>query len=303
MTVACIVQAHKEPEQLALLLSVLRHPDLRLYVHVDRQAQWTSFEDALSQRPIGDVNWLRRRRSRWGGAELVDVSLDGLEHGLADRCDHFVLISGQDLPIQPIGRIVDFFESRGDVSYLQAWHVSESGHQFHGRERSSFYAFNVLGRREMCIPRGEDTSRLGFKGRLLNSALRVRAAFEPERRYPSYADPYMGSAWWNLSRPAARYVLDFVAEHPDYRRFHEHTWIPDEMFFHSILCGTDFAATNEVRSDDLRFLKFGSGWHPKILRTKHLAEILASGDLFARKFDSAIDADVITEIAHRIRPE
>ena len=42
-----------------------------------------------------------------------------------------------------------------------------------------------------------------------------------------------------------------MTEHPDYRTYHQHTRVPEELFFHSILAGTDFAY--EVVNDCLRF--------------------------------------------------
>ncbi len=110
-----------------------------------------------------------------------------------------------------------------------------------GRDRTDFYTYTVRGRRETCIPRGEDTSFLSRKGRLLNRILRLRSSLKPPRSFPSYARAFGGSQWWNLSRGAADYVLAFLDEHPDYRRYHEHTLAPDEIFFQSILVGTGFA--------------------------------------------------------------
>ena len=126
---------------------------------------------------------------------------------MADGCGYSVLLSGQDFPLRPIGEIVSFFEGAESRSYISYHRVSESSERqlgvWHGRYRTDFYAYNVWGRREVCIPRGEDVSSLSWKGRILNGMLRLRGALKQPRRHPSYLRPFMGTQWWNLSHPAA----------------------------------------------------------------------------------------------------
>ncbi len=91
-----------------------------------------------------------------------------------------------------------------------------------------------------------------------------------------------------MSREAVEYVFWFTGEHPDYRRYHQHTMIPEELFFNSILVGADY--TGEVVNDSLRYLRWGDQLNPLILTAKDTPEMLASGKLFARKFDGIPDA-------------
>jgi hypothetical protein len=104
---------------------------------------------------------------------------------------------------------------------------------------------------------------------------------------------------WNLSRVAAQHVLQFLARHPDYRSYHQHTWCPDELFFHSILVGTDFASQYEVVNDGLRF-HIWEGVHKRALTTNDVPAALASDKLFARKFDPAVDRAALERIAERV---
>jgi Core-2/I-Branching enzyme len=300
MRLAYIVLAHRAPKQVALLLSALRSSSARLYLHVDRRMPLKPFTRAVSAIGVHDAVVLPRHASRWGGIEVVDATLDGFSRGLADGCEYFVLISGQDFPLRPSDEIVAYLASSQARSYLQYWPVEASVHRFHGRDRTEFYAYYVFGRRNICIPRGDDVSHLNRRGRALNALLRVRTAFKLPRHHPRYARPFMGSAWLNLSRVAVEYILEFVNDHPDYRRYHEHTWVPDEMFFQTILLGTDFANTHEVVGDNLRFLKHGPGYHPRTLVAADLREIIGSRKLFARKFDSEADSDVLAQLAQRV---
>lgn len=290
MTLAIVVLAHDAPDQLAHLLSTLRHPCARTYLHVDRRSPMAPFARALAGAGIEDVTLLRRHATAWASIELVDAALEGLARGVEDDCGYFLLISGSDFPLRPVEEIVEFAEGAGSRSYVEHFPLPDPRWRFGGRERTDFYTYSVRGRRETCIPRGEDTSFLSWKGRLLNEALRVRGAFGGPRRFPSYARPYGGSQWWNLSRPAADAVLGFLDAHPDYRRYHEHTLAPDELFFQSILAGTSLAGELETVDDSLRFMRWPEGEsHPRMLTAEDAPALRESEALFCRKVDLAVD--------------
>lgn len=290
MILGFVVLAHREAEQLAMTLSALGHPSVRIYLHVDAGVDLGPFRSALSDRALEDVVLLPRLRSLWGGIEAVDAALAGLARAVADGCDYVVLISGQDVPVWPIERIVQLFSSAPGRSYLSFFPLPDARWQHDGRLRTECYSYTVFGRRETCVPPGFPV-RFSAKGWLLNSLLRVRSAFKPPRTFPSCARAFGGSSWWNLSRAAAEYVLDFVEGHPDYRAYHEHTLCPDEIFFQSILLGTGFVHGHEIVNDELRHMEWVEGAsHPRDLSVEDVPGMLASGKPFARKVtgDSAV---------------
>lgn len=298
---AIIVQAHHKPRQLALLLSVLRHPRLQVYLHLDRRVPLAPFEDAFSEAGVSDVVMLRRYAHLWGSPGIVDATIEGFRRGMEDGCGYFFLVSGQDFPVRPISEVVDFADRAGSRSYVESAPLPLPGWRLGGRDRTDFYSYTIRGRRETCIPRGEDTSFLTWKGRAFNQMLRARGALKPPRKFPSYLRPMGGSNWWNLSREAAEYVLGFMEEHPDYRRYHEHTLIPSELFFHSILGAAGFAERHEVVNDDMRFIVWPEiGSHPRTLIEDDLPAIEASEKLFGRKFDAEVDQTVLTLLAERV---
>jgi hypothetical protein len=297
MKLAIVVLAHDRPKQLAMLLSVLRHPQVCLYLHVDRRSELAPIATALADAGVREVELLQRHATAWGSVQLVDAALEGLVRGVKDECDYFTLISGQDFPLRPMEEILAFFEKAGSRSYLENFPLPTPRWRFEGRDRTDFYTYTLRGRRETCIPRGEDTSFFNWKGRVLNEMLRVRTTLKPTRHFPSYVHPFGGSQWWNLSRAAADYILDFIDDHPDYRRYHEHTLAPDELFFQSILRGTNFAGEHEIIDDTLRFMRWPEKEsHPRVLTMDDLPAILESESLFGRKFDMSVDDVVLTRL-------
>jgi Core-2/I-Branching enzyme len=293
MKLACVVLAHRNARQLARFLGQLTHPAVHLYLHIDSRAPLDPFKKALGIRSLKQITLLPRYASRWGGIEVVDATLQGLTRGVSDGCDYFLLLSGQDMPLWSVDRILDFFESAGEASYVE--HVPLPDARYNGLLRTDFYTYTLLGRRETCIPRGIE-SEFNWRGRLLNTILLARTVLKPPRRFPSYVKPFGGSQWWNLSRPAVDFVLRFLVDHPDYRTYHEHTLLPDELYIQSILLGTEFAERHRVVNDSLRFMIWpGGSSHPKTLGLEDVPEMLASGKPFARKFD-AEDAPGVTRL-------
>ena len=295
---AVIVLAHDRPAQVAQLLRKLEAPELRAYLHVDRAARLASFRAELARFRVSDVTLLDRHRTRWGGFELVAAALGGLRRAVADGCNYFLLVSGQDYPLRTGRELAAFCDAAGSRSYLEFFSLPAARWRLGGRDRTDFYAYNMLGRREACIPRGEDVSDLSVRGRALNALLRIRSSRRPPRRHPAFAQPFGGSQWWNLSRPGAEHVLDFLARYPEFVDYHRDTLAPDELFFQTILLGTDYAAKHEIVNNNLRFMVWDEGAsHPRLLASEEVRRQAATGEqLFARKVDAARTPDLFSDV-------
>jgi hypothetical protein len=92
-------------------------------------------------------------------------------------------------------------------------------------------------------------------------------------------------------------VRDFVERNPRFMRFFRHAGIPDESFFQTILLNSPLAGS--VVDDDLHYADWSEGRsHPRTLGLADLDRVLASGELFARKFDDQRVLDAIDERVH-----
>jgi hypothetical protein len=105
--------------------------------------------------------------------------------------------------------------------------------------------------------------------------------------------PYFGSQWWALSPDCARFVLQFVADTPAFRRFFQSSFAPDETFFHTIIGNSPFAAMSDGPvpfagrgKTDLANLHVISSTLKKVYTLSDLPEIAASPKFFVRKVSS-----------------
>lgn len=276
MRIACVMPVHKHPEQVLRLLRRLAGDDTTVVVHVDAKA-----DDALDERlrrgvrGLDSVAFLERRRCYWGGFGIVDVSLRAFDLLLArgEAFDYVLYLTGQDYPLVPRDRLRGRLERAGGRSLIGASPLPVSFWPRGGRDR---------------VERWHLVSRF---------ALHLPVPWT--RRVPGGLVPYGGGAYWALSRRAVEHVHDTVGRRPELVRFFEHVLHPDELFFQTLLMNSELAPT--LVDDHLHYVSWDAVPGPKILGVDDLDAMLASGKMFARKFDVEADATVLDLLDERVR--
>jgi hypothetical protein len=76
----------------------------------------------------------------------------------------------------------------------------------------------------------------------------------PRRRFLPGLRPYGGSSYWCLSGDAVSFVHRYVADHPEFVSFFRRVFIPDELFFQTILVNSELK--NQIVNDDLRYMRW-----------------------------------------------
>ncbi len=280
MKIAYIILAHRLVDQLARLISVLHTEGDTFFVHLDKRADRRSGRDAwssLTSRLPSDIALhavARRHRCYWGSLSLVLATLEGIrtlvESGIP--YDRAVLLSGQDYPIKPLGEIKAFLANHPQEEFIESF-------AFAAPNRWTDY-----GGPYQCMSRALDW-HLGVRGRWLHLPIR--------RRFPLGMQPHGGSQWWCLTRACIEYVHHFVSEHPAYLAYFARAFIPDEMFFQTTIANSPFAA--RMARDNLTFVDSSSPtppW-PSVLDRRYFRALTQSPKLFARKFDSTHDAEIL----------
>ena len=82
-----------------------------------------------------------------------------------------------------------------------------------------------------------------------------------------------------------------MSENPDYVRFFEHVFVPDELFFQTIIMNS--ALRDTVVNDNLRYVDWTREPAPAVSTRDDLTALLELGQLFARKFDETVDREVL----------
>lgn len=270
MRIAYIISAYKLPSQLARLVRVLQGTETSVYVHFDRKARAETRTEAIRKlAELPNTCLLSSHSCHWGGFGHVDATIKGL-NAIAIRKpdpDWVVLLTGQDYPLRRPDEIARFLEPHAGAAFMEHFRLPNPEWRNSGLDRFRKWHFQPSGR-HIAVP----GINRGFLPGLV---------------------PFGGSSYWCMSRECFRYVHRFINEHPDYVRFFKRVYIPDEMFFQTILMNSPLKSG--VINDDLRHLDWSgpSSRSPRVLRKMDLPELLRSPKLFARKFDTTQDAEVL----------
>jgi hypothetical protein len=279
--------AHKHPEQIRRLIGALAHEDADFYIHLDKRSDAMIFS-TLGRLPR--VQFVRKRlATRWASHQFTEASVQGFREILATgvQYDFINLLSGQDYPIKPVNTIHRF--------------LSENiGHSFLSFEREGSDWWKIAaGRVELY-----HSHYFEFKGQF--RVQRLVSNLLPKRKFPLsytlYGGP--GGAWWTMSAECAAYVVQFMDEHPGVNWFGRFTFCSDEFMIHTILMNSPLK--DQIINDNCRFMDWSQGLpNPKTLTLADVEKLTHSDKLFARKFDTAQDAevlDVIDQVLLRAEP-
>lgn len=270
---------HRDPAQVGRLLDALRHPGADCYLHLDAKTDMRDYAH-LAGRP--NVYFTPRRfLVRWASYRFTEALIECTRDVLATgRGYDFVnLLSGQDYPIKPAAGFHAFLAAHPGESFMSFEAEEGSAWWQHARRRVEQY----------------HTTYYAFKGQyrvqqLINGLL-------PRRRFPLPYRLFGGpdGSWWTLSAAAARYLVDFLDEHPRVRRFARFTWGSDEFLPATILLNSPLAAG--IHPENYRYIDWSAGGaNPKVLGSADFDQLARSPKFFARKFDASRDAAVLDRI-------
>ncbi|ATC31035.1 glycosyl transferase [Caulobacter vibrioides] len=276
--IAYLVLVHRYPAQFKRLFRAIHDPDNYYLVHVDKNsgpALQAEIRDFLAAYPNAAV--LESKKALWGGYSLVDAELRGMETLLemGQNWDFFINLSGQDFPLMTQKRIRAFLAEN------------------HGRE-----FIRVLDQARM---------RPDTMGRVLQHVVELKDRIVDTlatRLFLDGATPYIGTQWKIVSRA----FCDFVCHDPSvdrYKAFYRNTFIADEGFFQTVMMNTD--VHGEIINDDKRLIDWipdgDIKLRPRTFVAADAAQLTASADLFARKFDLQEDGEIFDLLEAHLRTQ
>ena len=293
MKQAILLIAYKEMRQIKEMIDFFNE-DYSFYIHVDKKSSISKKEidDLLENKRVVFIG--RKYRVNWGGTNYLKTILFLVNEALkSTEPEYFHLISGQDFPIKSCFEIKKFLEENRGKEFLEVselhqdneWNTfawSEGG----GVDRLLYYylydVFNVKlrYRHTLVLKLVQWQWRLGLRRKL------------PEK-FPTL---YGGSAFWTLSRQCLQHTSDYVTNNPFYLKRFAFTYVPDEIFFQTIILNSPFK--KNVVNDNLRFIVWENrnGNNPANLDERDFENIIQSNKLFARKFQHPVSEKLLARL-------
>ncbi|SFQ51908.1 beta-1,6-N-acetylglucosaminyltransferase [Hymenobacter arizonensis] len=277
MRIAHLIMVHKNPDQVERLLKALAHEQFDFFIHLDAKIDPKDYAH-LSALPR--VHFIQKRQFvRWAAYSFVEAICQSIKEIQASGTYEFInLLSGQDYPIKPAESIYQFFNQHVGCTFL-SFEPRESDWWRHAITRVERY----------------HSVYFDFKFQYKLQALANRLL--PKRKFPLpytlYGGPY--GSWWTLSADSAKYLVDFIDSHAELRRFSLFTWGSDEFLVSTILMNSPLK--DRIINDNYRYIDWSKGGaNPKILTVNDASLLAHTYKLFARKFDTTQDAEILDVI-------
>ncbi|WP_346001792.1 beta-1,6-N-acetylglucosaminyltransferase [Fructilactobacillus sanfranciscensis] len=238
----------------------------------------------------------------WGDYSQIEAEMFLFKQAAKNNYEYYHLISGADLPLVSQDKIHDFFDKNPNKEFLII--ILDKNNDQKIADRVSIYHFFV----KIC---GKNTKNIFLKTffsiypRLEKIAQKL---FKVDRLKNSNIEIQYGSNWVTIDDEFIKYILSK-------EKWIEHTFkntiCPDEMFLPTLLVNSKYknrlfyAKMTENKSSDefqgnLRYINWWSGpQYPKVWGTEdynELAQAKEKGYIFARKFDSSFDVNIINEV-------
>ena len=302
MKVAILLLAHKNEAQLRRLIGALRHENVDIFVHLDKKASFS--KDALAdtgviftenQLDVGLFEFSMVEAEK----ELIHTAKN---HG---KYDYFVLLSGQCYPLVSMESLVKTLQEQYPkplieiVAPTQTNYVKKNFRHVTAMKRFKLqtYAFlkkhfSYKGYRALrYIPGGFTWVMSGIKELFVGS---------PKARLDKMGiATYCGSQWWILPDTVIDRMEKFFTDKA-FCRIVSDCFSSDETFFQTAIMAQQ--EENGVCLDENGNYMQGQwffifdGGHPILLNQEYFAQITQSGMLFARKFDTDYDTQILDSI-------
>jgi hypothetical protein len=275
MKLAFLVLTHTLPQQTIRLLNALYHPEHLFLIHVDKKAGHQVHSPLYAWvQTHPNAFALSRRRTWWGGISFVETLLTAIDFLQVHRdWDYLINLSGQDFPLVPTEHVAHQLQQTAGLNWMECRPIHDIWSNPETR----------LNRYHIQIPGTNYIKRIP----LLN-------------RHVCPPSPlYGGSSYLMLHRS----FCDHVSREADiqtYLRYFQYTFIPEEMFFQTLIMASPFSL--QVRNDSKRYVDWNRGpQFPRILLEEDWPRLQRSSAFWARKFDCRIDNEILSILETQLK--
>lgn len=302
MKIAALILVHKDLEQVKRLIDALQHPDIDIYIHIDKKCPLTPSD-------FDNPN-LRFTQKRFD-ITLFDFSMVDAEMELLRTAKqtgdygYYALLSGQCYPLRHVDDIYDYLLQTYPKPYLEVASpeiVTKFARHFkypHTLKKFRVGSFAFI---EKYFPTKSIYPYKYVPELIVYIATAIIGLFvkSPEKRLAAMGmKPYRGGQWWILPDKAVQHILPLY-ENEEFCKSMRDSFSSDESFFQTAIMA--YAEQFDITLDDKGYYRnkkwftiFSHG-HPITLTHEHFDKMFSSDMLFARKFDMSKTPDIFDKI-------
>lgn len=296
-----LILAHKNPLQLGRMIERLDDGASKFFIHLDAKTPIEPFAACLEGAHICFIE--PRERCVWGDFSIVRATIHLMEAASKEQ-GVFILMSGQDYPIQSQGYINAFLESNKGFDFIEIEPLEEKWkpkmvkdklehyHILHSEERGHSNCYAPF--RHCSVFQKVRTLMHLLKGRLSMKNFKLLCSL-PKRVAP-FERQYAGSQFWAFSERTFYAVLQYIRKHKAaLEEYYKYTSSPDEIYFHSVLMHLVAKDSTIKLKEQITYVNYFR--KNNVFITEDFDKLTsAKGKLFARKFDTDIDIEILNKL-------
>lgn len=278
---AFLIIAHNDFPLLQKLITLLDDPCNDIYLHIDKKADISTLPSFSTKH--SNVQTILPMTVNWGGHSQIFCELNLLKCAAQNNYNYYHLLSGADLPIKSNRYIQDFFELNAGKEFIITNKISAENNNLHFLDRVKYYYFlqNKIGR---------NAQKSTYLYEVLeNLSLKLQKVFKINRNN-ACTEFYKGGNWFSITHSLASFIIESENE---IKKVFSHTHCADEIFLQTVAMQSPFK--DNIISNNLRHIDWERG-QPYTFQIEDYDSLMQSDKLFARKFSSATDSQIIDKI-------
>lgn len=285
---AYLIMAHNEFDILEKQLILLDDYRNDIYIHIDKKVKGFDFDYYKTLMKKSNLFYVERIDVRWGDFSQIECELILLKQSILKNYRYYHLISGVDMPLKIQDEIYDFFKNNDGLEFV---HFCTEEQTINVRNRVLQYHFM-----RWCRTKNK---YVNYIPRIINAVLRIaqsKANFK--RKWDKNIKLQYGANWFSITHELAEYV---ISKEDWINKYFRHTLCGDELFLQTIVYNSKFRNRlykKEMNNDYtacMRYIDWERGG-PYVFRKEDFQELINSDRIFARKFSSKVDNEIINNI-------
>ena len=197
-----------------------------------------------------------------------------------DEITYIHIISGQDFPVKGAGDFEKYFEN-SDKIYMTC--IGQERFPDVINERLYYPVLNSNWDSRKRIVRV-----INYVTKFLQKSVKIKRT-----TLGDFSCIYKGMVWISIPKEVAGYVLNYIQINSRFMRDLQHTLIPEEFFFQTLLTNSKYS--EKIVNNNLRYTDWTTRYNsrPAYLDETDFDKINSTDVFFARKIDSDISRKLI----------
>lgn len=285
---AYLVMAHNEFDILEKQLRLLDDYKNDIYIHIDKKVKNFDFKYYEKLIEKSNLFYVKRIDVRWGDFSQIECELILLKESILKNYRYYHLISGVDMPLKSNNEIHEFFYINDGLEFI---HFCTEEEVINVRNRVAQYHFM-----RWCRTRSKCVNYIANK---INKVLKIaQNKLNFKRKWDENIKLQYGANWFSITHELAKYI---ISKEDWINKYFRYTSCGDELFLQTIVYNSKFRDRlykKEMNNDYIacmRYIDWKRG-EPYVFRKEDFQELINSNRIFARKFSSKIDNEIIINI-------